>query len=98
MPLNAEVTVTLEEPSVVYEVVGNGSRATITWIPPGTYSISQAVDEPLPWRKSFPTGSDYANFNAQMMNGNSITCNIYVNGELVKTNTSTGPYAVVSCS
>ena len=98
VPLNAEVTVTLEEPSVVYEVVGNGSRATITWIPPGTYSISQAVDEPLPWRKSFPTGSDYANFNAQMMNGNSITCNIYVNGELVKTNTSTGPYAVVSCS
>lgn len=95
--LLAEVTVTVEEASTVYEVVGNGSRATITWIPPHSYSISQAANEPLPWRMSFPTDSDYANFNAQMMNGDSITCNIYVNGKLVKTNTSTGPYAVVSC-
>ena len=94
---NTDVTVTLEEASTVYEVIGNGSRASISWIAPGTYDISQAADEPLPWRKSWPTSSGYRNFNAQMMNGTSITCNIYVNGQLVKTNTSTGQYAVVSC-
>ena len=93
----SEVVVTLEEPSTVYEVVGNGSRASITWIAPGSFDISQAANEPLPWRKSFPSSSGYRNFNAQMMSGTSITCNIYVNGQLVKTNTSTGQYAVVSC-
>jgi len=93
----ATITIALEPPSIVYEVVGNGSRASITWIAPGTYDISQATNEPLPWRMSFPTSSGYRNFNAQLMNGNSITCNIYVNGQLLKTNTSTGPYAVVSC-
>ncbi|MBQ3358872.1 MAG: PASTA domain-containing protein [Microbacterium sp.] len=93
----SKVTIALEPPSTVYEVVGNGSRATITWIPPNSYSISQAGDTPLPWRMSWPTSSGYANFNAQIMDGNSVTCNIYVNGQLVKTATSTGQYAVVSC-
>jgi beta-lactam-binding protein with PASTA domain len=92
-----DVTIALEPPSIVYEVVGNGSRASITWIAPGTYNISQATNESLPWRMSWPTSSGYRNFNAQILNGNSITCNIYVNGQLLKTNTSTGQYAVVSC-
>jgi len=91
------VTITLEPPSTVYEVVSNGSRATITWVPPNSYSISQAGDAPLPWRMSWPTASGYRNFNAQSMDGTSITCNIYVNGQLLKTATSTGRYAVVSC-
>lgn len=91
------VNITLEPPSTVYEVVSNGSRATITWVPPNSYSISQAGDAPLPWRMSWPTASGYRNFNAQSMDGTSITCNIYVNGQLLKTATSTGRYAVVSC-
>ncbi|MCT1394671.1 MmpS family transport accessory protein [Microbacterium sp. p3-SID338] len=91
------VTITLEPPSTVYEVVSNGSRATITWVPPNSYNISQAGDAPLPWRMSWPTASGYRNFNAQSMDGTSITCNIYVNGQLLKTATSTGRYAVVSC-
>jgi hypothetical protein len=94
---SSNVTITLEEPSIVYEVVGNGSRASITWIPPGTYDIAQATNEPLPWRMTWPGSSGYRNFNAQILNGNSVTCNIYVNGQLLKTNTSTGQYAVVSC-
>ncbi|MFJ4225398.1 PASTA domain-containing protein [Microbacterium sp. NPDC089695] len=91
------VTITLEPPSTVYEVVSNGSRGTVTWAPPNSFSISQAGDTPLPWRMSWPTDSGYRNFNAQIMDGNSVTCNIYVNGQLVKTATSTGRYAVVSC-
>jgi hypothetical protein len=90
------VTITLEPPSTVYEVISNGSRGTVTWVPPNSFSISQAGDTPLPWRMSWPTASGYRNFNAQIMDGDSITCNIYVNGQLVKTATSTGRYAVVS--
>lgn len=93
----SDITITLEAPTVVYEVVGNGSRASVTWIAPGTFDISQATNEALPWRMTFQTEASYRNFNAQALNGNSITCHIYVNGELLKTNTSTGPYAVVSC-
>ncbi|MGI0522145.1 PASTA domain-containing protein [Microbacterium maritypicum] len=91
------VTITLEPPSTVYEVVSDGSRGTITWVPPNSYSISQAGDAPLPWRMSWPTASGYRNFNAQVMDGTTVTCNIYVNGQLLKTATSTGRYAVVSC-
>lgn len=91
------IELTLAPPTVVYEVVSDGSRATITWIAPGTYNISQAVDAPLPWRKTFETDRSPENFNAQIMNGSKVTCNIYVNGELLKTNTSTGRYSIVSC-
>lgn len=91
------VQLTLTPPTVVYEVVGDGSRATITWIAPGTYNISQASDARLPWKMTFETEDGYENFNAQSMNGSTITCNIYVNGELRNTNTSTGRYSLVSC-
>lgn len=91
------VDLTLEPPTVVYEVVGDGSRASITWIAPGTYNISQATDARLPWKMTFDTDESPENFNAQIMNGSKVTCNIYVNGKLLKTNTSTGRYAVVGC-
>lgn len=91
------VTLTLTPPTVVYEVVGDGSRASITWIAPGTFNISQASNARLPWRMTFENEDDYENFNAQSMNGSTITCNVYVNGELRNTNTSTGRYSVVSC-
>lgn len=91
------VQLTLAPPTVVYEVIGDGSSAAITWIAPGTYDISQATDARLPWRMTFETQADYRNFNAQILNGSTVTCNIYVNGELRKTNTSTGRFSVVSC-
>ena len=91
------VQLTLAPPTVVYEVTGDGSAAAITWIAPGTFDISQATDARLPWRLTFETQADYRNFNAQILNGSTVTCNIYVNGELRKTNTSTGRFSVVSC-
>ncbi|MEJ1089400.1 MmpS family transport accessory protein [Microbacterium sp. Mu-80] len=91
------IELALAPPTVVYEVVSDGSRATITWIAPGTYNISQAVDASLPWKKTFETDRSPENFNAQIMNGSKVTCNIYVNGELLRTNTSTGQYSIVSC-
>lgn len=95
--LESEVNVNLEPETVVYEVVGNGCCATVTWAPPGSFSIAQETNATLPWSKRWETTSDPHNFNAQLRGGDSITCNIYVNDKLVKTNTSTGPYAVVSC-
>ena len=95
------VTLTTSEPSVVFEVVGNGSRAMITWIGPRSFSIAQDSSASLPWRKVFPgpapSSYERGNYSAQMYNGNSITCNTYVNDELVETQTSTGQYAIVSC-
>ena len=85
---------------VVFEITGNGSSALVTWISPGTFSISQDTSARLPWSKTFPgsfANYDRGNFSAQMNNGSSITCNMYVNGELIETNTSTGAYAIVSC-
>ncbi|MCT1364076.1 MULTISPECIES: MmpS family transport accessory protein [unclassified Microbacterium] len=91
------VQLRLAPPTVVYEVTGDGSAAAITWIAPGTYDISQSTDARLPWRMTFETQADYRNFNAQILNGSTVTCTIYVNGELRKTNTSTGRFSVVSC-
>lgn len=92
-----KVQLSLAPPTVTYEVIGDGTRATITWVAPGTFDISQATDARLPWRMTFETESAYRNFNAQIMSGSTVTCNIYVNGELLKTNTSTGRFSVVSC-
>lgn len=100
-PDNAEVTLGTPPESVVFEVVGNGTRAMITWAPPRSFSIAQEGNAPLPWRREFvgiaPSAYERGNFSAQMQNGNSITCNMYVNGVLVESQTSTGTYAIAMC-
>ena len=97
----ATVTLATEAESVVFEVVGNGSRAMVTWIPPRSFSIAQDANASLPWRMTFdgpaPDRYERGNFSAQTLNGNSITCNLYVNGNLVETQTSSGLYSIVSC-
>lgn len=95
------VTYTLTGPTITFEVTGNGSTAMITWAPPGSFSISQDTGASVPWSMTFPDNGydryERGNFNAQMLDGDSITCTMYRNGEVVLTNTSSGPYAVVSC-
>jgi len=88
--------------TIEFRVTGNGSSAAITWIPPRTFSIEQETDATLPWSRTFDnydTTSAYerGNFSAQMLGGDSITCQIFVNGNVVSEHTSTGSYAVVSC-
>ncbi|WP_165964507.1 MmpS family transport accessory protein, partial [Actinomadura sp. KC216] len=87
---------------VVLEASGSGgaTRADIT------YSFgkdpSQATSQPLPWRKAESRnvgGSDVLQVNAQNSGERgSVTCRIRVDGKVVTSNTSTGPYAVASCS
>ncbi|MFI0410800.1 MmpS family transport accessory protein [Actinomadura sp. 3N508] len=87
---------------VALEASGSGgaTRADIT------YSFgkdpSQANGQPLPWRKAESRnvgGSDLLQVNAQNSGERgSVTCRIRVDGKVVTSNTSTGPYAVASCS
>ncbi|PPG42060.1 hypothetical protein C5C17_03580 [Pseudoclavibacter sp. RFBA6] len=95
------VTYTLTGPTITFEITGNGSTAMVTWAPPGSFSISQDTGASVPWSMTFPDNGydryERGNFNAQMLDGDSITCTMYRNGEVVLTNTSSGPYAVVSC-
>ena len=78
---------------VMYEVVGTAPMADIQITNPSGGS-EEYNDAGLPWRFSYEGFSDgqaylYAHNNTEE---GSITVNIYVNGQLVRTATSTGPY------
>lgn len=95
---NSTITVTVDDILMEYRVTGNGSIAMVTWAAPGSFSISQDGNASLPWSMSFPrTSSSGGNFNAQILDGSSITCQIIHDGKVVREATSTGMYAVVSC-
>lgn len=85
-------------PHITVTVYGNGSRSNVI-----TYSIdthiSQATDARLPWSKQLDTGGDFYQVSAQDENGTSITCEILdVDGSVLDKQTSTGRYAIASCS
>lgn len=82
-----------------YRVTGNGSVADITWSQPGSFNVQQANSTSLPWEKAFdPAMSGTGMLSAFMSDGGSeITCQVIKDGKVVKENTSTGPYAMVSC-
>lgn len=67
-------------------------------------NISQANKVKAPWEKRFSTDEDMSilgfTLNAQRGadGAGKITCSITVDGEVVTENSSTGPFAVVSCS
>lgn len=90
---------------VTFRVTGTGSRATVTWAAPGSFSIEQEGNATLPWSKSWyrlsaPDRYERGTFNAQVKSGSpeaSITCEALIDGAVVESRTSTGAYAVVSC-
>jgi len=104
VPLGTTVTVNYEAPVIEYKVTGNGSRAMVTWIAPGSSSIAQDSSGSIPWTKTFPYSSysiyssNYGSIGAQALNGNVITCTLTVDGRVVDEQTSTGRYSVVMCS
>lgn len=97
IPKDTEILLTVPGPSTTYRVLGNGSASAVTWAAPGAFSIQQATGVNLPWEVSFPTDTGTAVFNAQLQDGDTITCQILRNGELVKELTSTGAFAFVQC-
>jgi len=78
---------------VMYEVIGSAQMADIQITSPSG-STEEYNDAGLPWRFSYEGFTDgqaylYAHNNTEE---GSITVNIYVNGKLVRTATSTGAY------
>lgn len=93
--------------TVTYDVTGNGTKATdVTYLTfnNGSSGTSQANDAVIPFHKVIPIESNSLlstsifSLVAQASDGSSITCNITVDGKVISTNTSTGPYAVATCS
>ena len=91
---SAGVSAACQQPVVVmYEVIGSAPMADIQITSPSG-STEEYQDAGLPWRFSYEGFTDgqaylYAHNNTEE---GSITVNIYVNGKLVRTATSTGPY------
>ena len=94
---DTEIVLTSPGPETVYRIIGNGSSAMITWSAPGSFNIQQDTNASLPWEVRFPTDSGYTNFNAQINDGDSITCQVERNGKIVRELTSTGYFAFISC-
>ncbi len=82
-----------------YEVIGDSGAANNV-----TYEINNGQQQDtkvaLPWSKEFTIGQGFQPLvlNAQNAGGGSISCRILVDGSVVSEHTSTGQYAVVSCS
>lgn len=83
---------------VVYEVTGSGRAMSISYGTNG--SVSQANGERLPWTETAAAADGFGVYSltAQSSGSSEITCRITVNGEEIARQSSTGQYAVVSCS
>ena len=81
---------------------GSSSANSITYMQPdGKFETSQQNGKPLPWKKRW-TGVDSVplgwNMNAQQNGGGEIKCVVKHDGKVVADNTSSGNYAVVTCT
>jgi hypothetical protein len=92
------------EVAVVYELSGDAKDVTVNYTTFGddtTVEPTQETVASLPWQKEFKTkglfkgGSMAANTGAE---GGSLTCKVTVDGVVKKTETASGPFAIVSCT
>ncbi|MGH3536582.1 MAG: MmpS family transport accessory protein [Pseudonocardiaceae bacterium] len=100
-PTEAAVPVGPVTHHVVYKVVGSSGTGSITYTTDGSTQIAQDNGASLPWTKSFDIPDGMLNLyqvSAQNGGGGSITCTITVDGQQVSHQTSTGDYAIASCS
>lgn len=86
-------------PSVDYVIEGTAQRVDITY-ENGSGNAEQLSDVPLPWEYSFDGASgDFLYISAQNQGETgSVTCNIYVNGVLEETSTSSGRFVISTAS
>jgi hypothetical protein len=82
---------------VTYKVSGSATRALITYATPG--GQAQQNGAAVPWRKAF-TAKDYTvlTVSAQNKGGGTIRCEIDVDGKAKNKQSSSGAYAVVTCT
>lgn len=87
--------------TVLYEVTGPTKAGNITYVGAGqSMNIAQEQGAALPWSKTVEmSGSmNVATLSAQNAGSGDITCRITVDGEVVSEITSSGEYAIASCS
>ena len=82
---------------VKYVISGTATSAMVTYT--NETGGTEQVNVNLPFTKEFKASTGSAlSIVAQNNGSGSITCEIWINGELKKTSTSTAQYAVVTCS
>jgi len=95
------------EDVIRYEVVGDGvdEVTTISYVADENFSQQQANGESLPWSTEITLPNGLFDYQALSLvaqsgsgDGGEITCRILRNGEVVVESTSSGAYAVVTCS
>ena len=87
-------------PDITYSVSGSASSASVTYSANGG-DIAQENDVSVPWSKSLTISGDYSFLSISAQNqgqDGTITCSISRGGKVIKTITSTGGYAIASCS
>lgn len=83
--------------TVTYVVTGP-DKASMTYTDGGT-NTAQENNAKLPWKKTVPIGDTVITYQVSAQNAGTgnITCKILLDGKVVKTNTSKGEYAIVTC-
>lgn len=89
---------------ISFLITSSAGTGLITWIAPFSHSIQQANGAALPWAVTYnpmalPSSYQRGYISAQMDAWDGwITCSITVNGKEVISKTSTGAFAIVTCS
>ncbi|WP_216910303.1 MmpS family transport accessory protein [Nocardia noduli] len=84
---------------VVYEVISDASTLPSVTFVDGNSAMQQQAPTTAPWTKKFVNNSTYVilGLSAQT-NGNTVTCRISVDGQIIDEKTATGKYALVICA
>lgn len=101
-PATTATTAPRDRDQVTYSITASESgSALITYSEDANFNISQENGAELPWTKdlTIPAGSfRILSLSAQNSGGGDISCSISVGGQVVDTATSSGDYAIVTCS
>jgi len=82
--------------TVTFAVRGSVRRASVTYTAPGGLTRRSVVSPP--WSKTFTVADGQSiDVNAHSGGGGELTCTLKVDGELVKSATSSGDSANVDC-
>ena len=82
--------------AVTYKIGGSASRALVTYSTPSGQEQQNGAH--VPWKRSMKAKDfDVLAVSAQNSGSGTITCEIDVDGKVVKRSKSSGAYAVVSC-
>lgn len=95
---------TASSDTITYEVTGSGTATSVTYIKDKNMGQEQIASAKLPWSKQVQFDGGTFSFQPLSLvaqngqSGGNITCKISKNGQEITSSTSSGPFAVVTCS